>query len=207
MHDAVFVRVLERVQQLGHDARDLSRRKTLSGAEIATELSTLDELHGDERHTRASVLRVRQGFLTVVVDRNDIWMAQSSGRLRFTLQTGQIRVCLRSCKEFADQCLQGNATVNEGIVSLVDDAHAAAPDLATDLVFSQFLRQRRCFGAHSLCSACREIRNHLCLKSISQTLFCTRRCTIVSKETPPAAAEDMPPTEVDLAPISIFSSV
>ena len=43
--------------------------------------------------------------------------------------------------------------------------------------------------------------------SISQTDFCTSRCTIVSRPTPPFCEFDTPSTDCEVAPISIFSSV
>ena len=48
---------------------------------------------------------------------------------------------------------------------------------------------------------------YLYLLSISHTDFCTRRCTIVSSDTPPCCDCDTPSTDVDFAPTSIFSSV
>ncbi len=48
---------------------------------------------------------------------------------------------------------------------------------------------------------------HLYLLSISHTDFCTSRCTIVSRPTPPCCDCDTPSAACEVAPISIFSSV
>ncbi len=48
---------------------------------------------------------------------------------------------------------------------------------------------------------------HLYLLSISHTFFWISRWTMVSSETPPCCDCEMPITDVDVAPTSIFSSV
>ena len=90
-------------------------------------------LHGDER------LPV---LLADVIDRADVGVVQGGRRLRLALETGQ---SLRVPSHFGEE-LQGDKTVKTRVLSLVDDAHAAATKLLDNAVVQTVLPIMRRHG-------------------------------------------------------------
>ena len=75
-------------------------------------------------------------------------MIQSTGCLSFTPEAGEIVIRLRSGEQLADERLQCDAAIDDRVVALVNDAHAAAPHFAPNLVFTEVWRQTLRGGAH-----------------------------------------------------------
>ena len=77
VYDAEAMRILERVEQLTHDAHNIADRETLVFFEVAFELATRHEFHRDKK---------RVVIVAEVVDRYDVRMIESPGCFRFTLK-------------------------------------------------------------------------------------------------------------------------
>ena len=82
----------------------------------------VQKLHGDER---LAVL------LANVVDGADVGVIQRGCGLGFALETGE---GLRVTGNFLGQKLEGNKTVQPGVLGLVDHAHTAAAQLLDNAV-------------------------------------------------------------------------
>src|SRR5207253_5137862 len=176
--------------------------------EVILELASFDELHRD----------VPDAFLLAeVVDRHDVRMRQPSRCLGFAAKAGDDRLGIFAARLIGANRLERDAALDQRIVAFVDDAHCATSQLAPDLVLAQFFDVRHRSTPRSnlqeITPADRRRHRHhpeqsyLYLLSISQTDFCTSRCTIVSSPTPPCCDCETPNTDCDVAPISIFSSV
>ena len=207
VNDALAMRIIERIEHLRHDADDVRHAEALVGFEIFLELATLDEFHGDEPHA---------AILAEVVNRNDVGVAEPSGRLRLTAEARDDRGRFLAGELIGTNRLEGDDALDHRVVTFVDHAHRAATDFAPQLVFAEVadlshaspLRARRKRRRRQDAGVANQgLVDHLYLLSISHTDFCTSRCTIVSSETPPCCACDTPSTDVDFAPTSIFSSV
>ncbi len=145
MHDAVVVRIFERVEQLAHDPHDFGHREAFVFLEIAFELASVHELHCDEG---GAVV------LTEIVNGNDIGMIEASRGLGFALKTRHYIVRLDPFELVAAYGFQRDRALYARVECLVHDAHRAAPELAPDFVFAEFERGI----AHGLLSTClREI--------------------------------------------------
>ncbi len=205
--DALAMRIVERIEHLRHDANDVGNGEPLVRLEILLELAALDELHGDEPDAVV---------LAEIVDRNDVGMAEPSRRLGLAAEArNDGRRCF-ACQLIGANGLERNNALDHRIVAFVDHAHCAAADLSPHFVFAEVtdvchaspLPAPESGDAGGVpASRIDASIHHLYLASISQTDFCTRRCTIVSSETPPCCDCDTPSTDDDLAPTSIFSSV
>ncbi len=202
---ALLVRVVERVQDLRHDAHDVGDAEALVRLEARLQLASLDELHRDVPDAC---------FLAEIVDRHDVRVVEAARRVRLAAKAvDHLDRVLAGELVLADR-LQRDDALDHRIVGFVDDAHRAAADLAPDLVLADVVdvwhaslparkqRRRRRRRPDLSPSA-----GYLYFASISQTDFCTSRCTIVSSDTPPCCALLTPSAPDDTAPISIFSSV
>ena len=140
MHDAVVVRVLQGVEQLAHDPLDLAHRKALVRLEIVLEGAALDELHGDVSRGGVRAAGDLDGILAIIVDRDDVAVIQTAGRLCFAAQPRQQIVRLRTVEILRDERLQRHPPADHRVEALVHDAHAPATDLAAHFVLAELLR-------------------------------------------------------------------
>ena len=92
---------------------------------------TVDAVHREE------VLPVN---LADLVNADDVWMAQSSGRLRFLVKTAD--VILRGQSVHQDH-LDGDDAVEVGLASSKDDAHASAAEFFQKFEPSELTRGHR----------------------------------------------------------------
>ena len=97
-------------------------------------------LHGDEGLPL---------LLAYVIDRADVGMVQSGSRLGLTLEAAE---GLRVFGHFIGQKLQRHETPQPGVLRLVDDTHAAAPEFLNNAVMRDDLvdHLRGCLGFGSL---------------------------------------------------------
>lgn len=83
VHDAVLVRVGERLQHPGDDDQRLLRRRGLGVDQQVADRAALDELHHDVRDRLAV-----DGVLAGVVDRHDRMVVEPGDRLRLAREAG-----------------------------------------------------------------------------------------------------------------------
>ena len=122
--EALAVGVVERGRQNGTDRADFAIGKRRRATDEVLQVAALDELHDD-------VGRTRFGVLADVIDRNDVWVAQTRRGASFTPEAleelGIIGVL------WMEQ-LDRDASIQQGVVRLPDRGHATAGDLAEQLV-------------------------------------------------------------------------
>ncbi len=191
----MLVRVLQRLEELTHDAHDVVHREALVRFEVALQLAPLHELHRDV---------VRAGVLAEVVDPDDVRMGEPARRLGLAAEARELLLRILALQILGADRLERDDPVDHRVVTLVHDPHRTLAELAADLESSEL---RDFTHARRRCDSVRVGTGYLYLLSISQTDFCTSRCTMVSRPTPPCCDCENPITEVPVAPISIFSSV
>ena len=84
-------------------------------------------------------------------DRNDVRMVQLGGRLSFVAEPGDLPLIEHRGKR---KNLQRHLAIERFLVGLVDDAHAAAADLADDAVVADLPRLRCLFRFRAGGRAC-----------------------------------------------------
>ena len=126
MDDPFRVSRTECVRHLNSQLQHFLKRQRLAGNAVL-QRRAVHEFHRNER-------------LTVVfadfVDGADIWMVQGGGRLGLAVEAAQR---LRVWSETVREELQGNEAVELGVLSLVDDAHPATPELFNNAVVRDVL--------------------------------------------------------------------
>ena len=200
MHDALAVRVVERVEDLRHDAHGVGHLEALVRLEAFLQLATFHELHRDEPRAAVDV---------EIVDRDDVRMREAAGGFGLAAKAREQALGGVALQLIGADRLQRDRALDQRVEAFVDDAHRTAAELAAHLVLAELFGHRKrgsecCFAGSAHSDP--QVR-HLYLLSISQTDFCTSRCTIVSSDTPPCCEFDTPITDCDFAPTSIFSSV
>ena len=202
MDDAALVRVLERVEDLHHDALDRRQREALVRLEVVAQLAPADVFHRDVGDRRPAF---GDRILAVLVDGDDVRVVEPPRRLRLALEAREDLRRLVAVQALGADGLDRDAALDEGIEPLVHDAHRALAELAPDDVlaelFHRLLRKRRGVAPPRPARLA-----YLYLASISYTAVCTRRCTMVSRPTPPFALCETPSTLVEVAPTSLLSS-
>ena len=122
MHDARAMGGVERAGHLRDDAAEAVGRDAPVVAHLGGEVAAVDEAHGDEQ---------RAVLLAGLVDGHDVRMLERRRHARLALEA---LAELRVGGELGDDDLQRDAPTEPPIGGEVDDAHAAAPDLALDVV-------------------------------------------------------------------------
>jgi len=119
MHDARAAGVGDGGQQVLEHARDLRQRQV---SDERAQRPALDQLHRDVR--RAAVLEV-------LVDGHDVGVVQRARHPRLAQKTlGERRVA----RVEAAELLQRDESLQVALAREVDDRHAAAPQLADDVI-------------------------------------------------------------------------
>ncbi len=88
------------------------------------------ELHDDVR-------RSRLGLLAHIEDRDDPWVHQASGCLRFVEKTLPVLQLLVGALRDSRDGFDGDEAVNFGVAGLIDGAHGAAAYFGNDFVASK----------------------------------------------------------------------
>ena len=172
------------VEQLPHELSDHRQGDALVGFEQILQFAALHELHRDEG--RAVV------GLAILVDGDDIRMVEPSGRLRLALEARDHLVGFAAFQLLALECLDGDPAVDDRVAPFIDDAHGTLAEFAQDVVLAQsgWKAHGVCSGSMMLASASRVLLvlrvAYLYFASISQTDFCTSRCTMPSSVMPPS---------------------
>src|SRR5207244_5810138 len=125
--DALAMRIVERVEDLRHDAHNVSCRKSLIGLEVILELTAVDELHGDKPDAF---------FFAKVVDGNNVGVGKAPGRLRFASKARDDVPRVLPGELIRADGLECNAALDQRIIAFIDHAHCAPAKLATDLVLT-----------------------------------------------------------------------
>src|SRR6266851_1795342 len=84
-------------------------------------------------------------LLPDLIDRADIGMVEGRSSLRFSLETSQ---CLGVSGDLVRQELQGNKTMEGGVLSLIDDTHPAATEFVDNAVVRDGMADhaQACYG-------------------------------------------------------------
>ncbi len=133
MHDAVLVRVLQRLADRRHDGQRLLRRE-------AARLHRLPQIHAiHELHEQV----VKPARLPEIVDRDDVRMIERRERLGLVRETfGKLRIGHPLRREQ----LQRDQAAQRLLPRLIDHAHPAAPEKLDDFELRKmrrdFLRRR-----------------------------------------------------------------
>ena len=135
MDDAAFMREIERIQQLAHDAHRLLQLEALVGVEEILEFLALDELHDDVGDF---------AFLAEVVHLDDMGMVQPRDGLGLAHEPhgvflGRIVVIHVPLQDGFD----GHLAVQLGVHALIDDAHRALAEHAGQVVAAELLEISR----------------------------------------------------------------
>ena len=126
--DFAAVRVLQRAEQLAHQANRLDRREAVFGVEVVLEgLAPANQLHHD----------VGEFFFIVIVEHlDDIDVIKFGCRLRFGQKPARILFSFGRVKLVLSDQLDSARSPELGINALIDDAHRALAQLADDLVLA-----------------------------------------------------------------------
>ena len=127
---ALPMRIIERIEELRHDPDDVSGAEAFVALEVVLELAAVDEFHRDVPDAF---------FLAEIVDRHDVRMRQSAGRLRFAAKS-----CNDGFGVFAGELvganrLQRDASLDERIVAFIDNAHRPATEFAPNLILAELV--------------------------------------------------------------------
>ena len=122
VHDARAVRRVERARHLRHEPREPIGASGPSLAHRGGEVVPVDEAHRDEE---------RAVLLAGLVDRDDVRVLEGGRDARLALEA---LAELRVGRELGHDDLQRHAAAEATVGRKVDDAHAAAPDFALDVV-------------------------------------------------------------------------
>jgi hypothetical protein len=124
VEDAAHVGVMQRLGHLGHERRG-GARVVLSGVQATDEAPPGDQLHGEV------ALAV---VLAHLVERHDPGVVEQRHGLGLVLEPPQIVVV---GQDAGLDHFKGHRPVETELAGLVDDAHAAAAQLAADLVVAE----------------------------------------------------------------------
>ena len=122
VHDTGTMRETERRRDLGSDLRGLVGVERALAADEVPQRPTFDVLHDDE---------VRAGFLTPVVDADDVRVVQVRCRLRLPPEALDER---RFARVLGEECLQRDRTIEQAIVTEVDLGHTALREFTLNLI-------------------------------------------------------------------------
>jgi len=125
--DALSMRIIERAQDLRHDAHDVGGLEALVALKAFLELAPLDVLHRDEP---GAVV------FSKIVDRDDVGVIQPARCHGFAAKAGDYRLRLIAGELVGTDGLERDHSLDRRVVALVDHAHRAAPDLAPDFVLA-----------------------------------------------------------------------
>jgi len=123
----VLVRVRERSQELGHDARYVVQREPEATLEPVPEFGAGHVLHHDVR---------RALLLAEFMDGDDVRVGEAPRRLRFALEAHQDVRELARFEHLGAQGLDGDPAADDRVEAFIHDAHGAAPDLYPDFVLA-----------------------------------------------------------------------
>ena len=122
MHDAVLMRVLERLCDLRGKEERLRRGELPLAGDILLERDAFDQLHDDILH------RERMAH---IVHRDDVRMAEHGDGMRLGLE---LRLELRVGEDLFAQHLDGDVAVEPVVERFIDNGHAAGADDLEKLV-------------------------------------------------------------------------
>ena len=122
MHDAGAVRRVERARHVQHDPPDAIGREAPVVAHLGGEVVPVDEAHRDEE---------RPVLLARLVDGDDVGVLEGGRHARLALEA---LAELRVGRELGHDDLERHTAAQATVDREVDHAHAAAPDLALDVV-------------------------------------------------------------------------
>ena len=123
--DAGLVRVVERAQELAHEAHELPGLEAQVVVEAVLEVLAADELHDDEGDV---------ALLAEIVDLDDVRMIEARDRLRLLLEPDRILARHLFVEVALDDGLDRDRAVQLRVERLVHHAHRPAADLALQLV-------------------------------------------------------------------------
>ena len=130
MHDAFFVRRVQRIRQLHADLHG-SRNRAFSRRQRFVQRLAFEQLHGDKRHAFMFFDGINGAYP---------WMIQRRSRARFAQKTLQrLRIAIR----FLGEKFQRHAPAEFRIFGFVHHAHAAAANFAQNLVVADGLVDHR----------------------------------------------------------------
>ena len=124
VHDAAFVRLLERRGHVAAKRGDLLFRQRATGNELRQRVAR-DELHDQEVEPVAAV---------EIVNRGDVRVIQPGQRLRFASEPAPCRLVGQHARW---QYFEGDVAIEVLVASAVDLAHAAFAQLGGDLIMTQ----------------------------------------------------------------------
>ena len=132
VHHAFAVRVIECLAAFEDDVDDLLDLHPLVATGKRLQGLAVDQLHDDV---------VLHAVDTGIVDGNDIRMLEIAGRMGLD-EEGTLEATTRGriAARFRARHLDRNRALHEGIIALVDHAHAAPTDAALDDVFADLIR-------------------------------------------------------------------
>ena len=144
MNDLLFMSVCEGFAHLHKHMQNARRRNRPATTKNFFQRSAFNVFHRDVEAT---------GLFARIVDRHDIRVIELRGGLRFT---HEVIDRLRILGQRLRKNFEGDDSVKQGVLNLVDDAHAAAAKFTNDLIAVVFRTLIRCaFGAPPIASACR----------------------------------------------------
>ena len=124
VHDAASVRVGERPRHLAQHARRVGRRERAARAESLAERLALHVAHDEEDEAAR---------LADAMDRDDVRVREAGRRARLAQES---LARLGGAREVRRQDLDGDVAIELHVAREVDDAHAAAAELALERVLA-----------------------------------------------------------------------
>ena len=132
--------MVQRVQDFHHDSPSVFQRKPLVGVKVASELTALDELHGDECHALHFIGKEvgpgQDGVVvfgidfTVFIYRDNARVVQAPRRLGLALEPGQHTGDFAAVKLLRQDGFDGNGARQHRIEPFVHDPHGTLAQLA-----------------------------------------------------------------------------
>ena len=130
MHNPLTVRVVQRGQQIAHDAHNLIERIADAAVQVVLEIMALDELHH----------QVGNGAIPVgIVDADDVGMLQTGDRAGLGAKTHFVVGHSARVLAFDAYGLDSNPPVQVGIARFVHHPHGAMSDRTNQFVPTEFL--------------------------------------------------------------------
>ncbi len=132
MDDAALVRKIQRVKQFAHDAHGFLQLEALVGVEEILEFLALNELHDDVGDV---------GLLTEVVHLDNVGMVEARDGLGLAHEPHRVFLGGLIVVHVAlEDGLDGHLAVQLGVHPLVDDAHRALAEHASEVVAAELLK-------------------------------------------------------------------
>ena len=126
-----MVGVVERRQDIAHDADDRLHIETLVFVEVVLKVAPFDKFHRDEGG---------RTILAVFVDAHNVRMVETACGLGFALEARDLgggRLRIVGLQHIRAHRLEGDETLDKGVLAPVDDTHGALTEFAFDLVLAE----------------------------------------------------------------------